>query len=214
MITDKNYLAEKHSVLSNQCEAVSISHCRRRLLSGLLSMPVFLSLSMPSAAVAKAALTKKDKSAVWEGHKRELSFYHTHTGKNLAIEYHDGHTYSTSALDEINHFLSDFRTGEIHPIDKALLDALFVLQQKTGIENSFEVISAYRSPKTNAQLRKKSSGVAKRSLHMQGKAIDIRLRGFKTRRLRELAMAMKVGGVGYYRRSDFIHMDTGRVRYW
>ncbi len=91
---------------------------------------------------------------------------------------------------------------------------MFVLQQKTGIENDFEIISAYRSPKTNAKLRKKSSGVAKRSLHMQGKAIDIRLKGYNTRRLRELAMTMKVGGVGYYRRSDFIHMDTGRVRYW
>ena len=145
---------------------------------------------------------------------RELSFYHTHTGKNLSILYHDGISHQASALEEINQFLSDFRTGEIHPIDTRLLDSLYLLQQKTGVENSFEIISAYRSPKTNEKLRNKSNGVAKRSLHMQGKAIDIRLKGLNTKTLRDEAIAMKVGGVGYYRRSDFIHLDTGRVRYW
>jgi len=145
---------------------------------------------------------------------RELSFYHTHTGKNLSIVYHDGTSYLSPALQEINQFLSDFRSGEVHPIDTRLLDALYLLHKKTGIENSFEIISAYRSPKTNAKLRNKSKSVAKHSLHMQGKAVDIRLRGISTKELRNKAMAMKVGGVGYYRRSDFIHMDTGRVRYW
>ncbi len=218
MITHQNTITDNHSMQSSarktQCETVSVSHARRRLVSGLLAMP--LSMAMPAAVMAKAASsnTVSSKMGAVLGQKRELSFYHTHTGKNLAIEYYNGHTYSDSALDEINRFLCDFRTEEIHPIDKNLLDALFVLQQKSGIENDFEIISAYRSPKTNALLRKKSSGVAKRSLHMQGKAIDIRLKGYNTRRLRELAMAMKVGGVGYYRRSDFIHMDTGRVRYW
>ncbi len=211
-------MTDNHSMQSPaqkaQCETVPVSHSRRRMVSGLLAMP--LSMAMPAAVMAKAASSNTLSSKMGNvlGLKRELSFYHTHTGKNLAIEYHNSHGYSDSALDEINRFLSDFRTGEIYPIDKNLLDALFVLQQKTGIENDFEIISAYRSPKTNAKLRKKSSGVAKRSLHMQGKAIDIRLKGYNTRRLRELAVAMKVGGVGYYRRSDFIHMDTGRVRYW
>ena len=146
--------------------------------------------------------------------RRDLSFYHTHTGKNLSIVYHDGTSYLNPALQEIDQFLSDFRSGEVHPIDTRLLDALYLLQKKTGSENSFEIISAYRSPKTNAKLRNKSNGVAKRSLHMQGKAVDIRLRGFNTRQLRDKAIAMKIGGVGYYRRSDFIHLDTGRVRYW
>ncbi len=211
-------MTDNHSVQSSvqkiQCETVPVLHSRRRLVSGLLAIP--LSMAMPAAVMAKAASSNTLSSKMGNvlEQKRELSFYHTHTGKNLAIEYHNSHGYSDSALDEINRFLSDFRTGEIYPIDKKLLDALFVLQQKAGIENDFEIISAYRSPKTNAKLRRKSSGVAKRSLHMQGKAIDIRLKGYNTRRLRELAMAMKVGGVGYYRRSDFIHMDTGRVRYW
>ena len=213
MIAHKNAITDNRLLQSParkaQCETVPVSRSRRRLVSGLLAMP--LSMAMPAAVMAKAA---SSKTATVLRQTRELSFYHTHTGKNLFIEYHNCHGYSDVALDKINRFLSDFRTGEIHPIDKNLLDALFVLQQKTGLENDFEVISAYRSPKTNALLRKKSSGVAKRSLHMQGKAIDIRLKGYNTRRLRELAMSMKVGGVGYYRRSDFIHMDTGRVRYW
>ena len=174
--------------------------CSRRFFTaGLLSLP----FSAPSFAKSLSSRSP-----------RELAFYHTHTGKELSILYHDGHSHLEPALKEINHFLSDFRTGEVYPIDKGLLDALYVLQQKTGVENSFEIISAYRSPKTNDKLRQKSNGVAKRSLHMQGKAVDIRLRGYNTKALKEQAIAMKVGGVGYYRRSDFIHLDTGRVRYW
>lgn len=173
---------------------------RRLLMAGALTLP-FISVQ----SFAKTVPVHRP---------RELSFYHTHTGKNLSIMYHDGESHQDSALAEINHFLSDFRTGEIYPIDSRLLDALYLLQHKTGVENSFEVISAYRSPATNAKLRNKSNGVAKRSLHMQGKAIDIRLRGVNTKQLRDTAIALKVGGVGYYRRSDFIHLDTGRVRFW
>lgn len=153
-------------------------------------------------------------NSVSRKNQRELSFYHTHTGNKLSIIYHNGDSHIISALHKINQFLGDFRTGEIHDIDIRLLDALYLLQQKTGVENNFEVISGYRSPKTNAKLHSKSNGVAKRSLHMQGKAIDIRLNGVNTKVLRDTAIAMKVGGVGYYRRSDFIHLDTGRVRYW
>ncbi|MCK5666139.1 MAG: DUF882 domain-containing protein [Thiotrichaceae bacterium] len=178
----------------------SPSHFSRRLfLAGALSLP------FTSNALAKNMSIDK---------KRALSFYHTHTDKELSIVYYDDDAYLTSALDKINLFLGDFRTGETYPIAPRLLDAIYLLQQQTDIDNQFDVISAYRSPKTNAQLRKKSNGVAKRSLHMQGKAIDIRLRGFKTSKLRDTAIAMKVGGVGYYRRSDFIHLDVGNVRHW
>jgi uncharacterized protein YcbK (DUF882 family) len=169
---------------------------RRGFITGLLALPL---MNNANALVSK---------------KRELSFYHTHTGKDLSLIYHDGIAPIHTALNELNQFLGDFRTGESYPIDPNLFDALYLLQQKTGVENSFEIISGYRSPKTNQQLRKKSTGVAKRSLHMQGKAIDIRLRGVATKQLRDIAKNMKIGGVGYYRRSDFIHLDTGRVRYW
>ncbi len=146
--------------------------------------------------------------------KRALSLYHTHTDETLAITYYQDGAYLASALDKINLFLGDFRTGDIYPIEPRLLDFVYLLQQKTGVNNKFEIISAYRSPKTNEKLRKKSSRVAKKSLHMQGKAIDIRLRGVKISKLRDTAIAMKIGGVGYYKRSNFIHLDIGRVRNW
>ena len=176
---------------------------KRRFISGILTMP--LAVCLPVDGYAKN--TQLNQS-------RELSFYHTHTGEELSIVYHDGGNHLSPALHEINQFLGDFRTGDTHPIDPRLLDALYLLQQKSGVDDKFEVISGYRSPKTNAKLRNKSNGVAKRSLHMQGKAVDIRLKGINTKKLRDMAIALKIGGVGYYRRSDFIHIDTGRVRYW
>ena len=179
-----------------------LQQSKRRFAAGVLILPF-------SAPIQ--ALLRSDAGL---NRPRELSFYHTHTGKNMSVIYHDGKSHQPAALQDINQFLGDFRTGEVHPIDTDLLDALYLLQQKTGVENKFEVISGYRSAKTNARLRSNSKGVAKRSLHMQGKAIDIRLVGVNTKKLRDTAIAMKVGGVGYYRRSDFIHLDTGRVRYW
>jgi uncharacterized protein YcbK (DUF882 family) len=145
---------------------------------------------------------------------RSLSFVHTHTGEQLVARYYHNGCYESACLREINHFLRDFRTGDVHSIDPALLDVLFDLQVLADREARFEVISGYRSPGTNSRLRRKSSGVASHSLHMEGKAIDIRISGFPTTKLRDNALALKRGGVGYYAASDFVHVDTGRVRFW
>lgn len=145
---------------------------------------------------------------------RRLRFHHTHTGEKLTIDYHDGVTFIPDALDEINNYLRDFRTGEQYPIDIKLLDNLFRLGATLESHGTYEVISGYRSPATNAKLRAKSTGVAKRSLHMQGRAIDVRLTGCNTRVLYKACRSLSQGGTGYYGKSDFIHMDTGRVRYW
>lgn len=145
---------------------------------------------------------------------RALSFYHTHTGERLKITYAERGRHLPDALAAINKFLRDFRSGEAHPIDPLLLDTLHQLQEKTGGRGTYEIISAYRSPQTNEMLRSNSSGVAQRSLHMEGRAMDVRLRGVPTRKLREAALSLQVGGVGYYPDSDFVHVDTGRVRYW
>ena len=186
-------------------------HSKRQFMARCATGVLTLSFASHVQALRSSGLLT---SGIDLNQPRELSFYHTHTGKNLSVVYHDGESYLSPMLREINQFLGDFRTGEIHPIDSNLLDALYLLQQKTGVENNYEIISGYRSAKTNAKLRNKSNGVAKRSLHMQGKAVDIRLVGVNTKQLRDTAIAMKIGGVGYYRRSDFIHLDTGRVRYW
>ena len=146
--------------------------------------------------------------------KRTLDFYHTHTNEKLSATYFDGLNYDNSALAEINDFLKDFRTGEQVSFDSVLLDSLFALKTQAQSRGTFEVISGYRSPQTNEALRKKSGGVAKRSYHMRGKAIDIRLTDIKTSKLRNIAKSLRHGGVGYYAKSDFIHLDTGPIRSW
>lgn len=145
---------------------------------------------------------------------RELSFYHTHTGKSLDVVYHRDGDYVPDALTQLGDFLKDFRSGERHDIDPELLDVLFELKTLTGAEQPFEVISAYRSPNTNEMLRTTTSGVAEGSMHLQGRAIDVRLPGVALTRLREIALQLQRGGVGFYPGSDFIHVDTGRVRRW
>ena len=130
------------------------------------------------------------------------------------MEHAPGRELPTDALAEIEYFLRDHRTGQMAPMDTRLLDILHGLKRETGGQGRFEIISGYRSPKTNAMLASQSNGVAKRSLHMQGRALDVRLRGTDTDRLRSAARGLQLGGVGYYPASDFIHVDTGRVRFW
>ena len=145
---------------------------------------------------------------------RRLRFVHTHTGETLTAEYFDGSAYSPACLGAVQHLLRDFRTGDAHWIDPQLLDVLYELQTLADRDSTFEVICGYRSPATNAMLHRNSSGVAEHSQHLLGKAIDIRLSGYPTRRLGEYARSLARGGVGFYAASDFIHVDTGPVRHW
>ena len=145
---------------------------------------------------------------------RSLSFVHTHTGETLSCVYYQDGGYDPATLTRVNHFLRDFRTGDVHTIDPGVLDILFAVRSRADRDDAFHVISGYRSPATNAYLRSRSPGVAKHSLHMEGRAIDIRLPGFPTHKLRDIGLALRRGGVGYYPTSDFVHLDTGRVRTW
>ena len=145
---------------------------------------------------------------------RRLRFVHTHTGETLSATYFDGRAYDPAVLGSVDHLLRDFRTGDEHVIDPSLLDLLHRLQARADFDAPFEIISAYRSPATNAMLHRNSHGVAEHSQHLLGKAIDVRLSGFDTRRLSEHARAIGGGGVGFYAKSDFVHVDTGPVRNW
>jgi uncharacterized protein YcbK (DUF882 family) len=165
-------------------------------------------------AIAGLVLTPSEHLQAATSDKRSLALVHTHTGETLSTTYFDNGGYLGPSLDLVNHFLRDFRTNEVHSIDPGLLDILFDLRAKTRHDGPFEVISAYRSPQTNAALRRRSNAVAEHSMHMEGRAIDIRLRGFPTMRLRDLAINLHRGGVGFYGASDFVHVDTGRVRTW
>jgi len=146
-----------------------------------------------------------------------LRFFHTHTGERLDIVYRRGDQYIPEALDELDHFLRDHRTGDVHHFDPRLFDLLHDLTASLGDSGSeIDVICGYRTPWSNEFLRARSphTGVAQHSLHMQAEAIDIRLPGIPTSELRDAALRLHRGGVGYYRSSDFVHVDVGRVRRW
>jgi len=143
-----------------------------------------------------------------------LSLYNLHTEEKLALSYFKQGSYVTEALREISYLLRDHRTGDVLAMDPKLIDLLYDLNYILATEQPIQVISGYRSPKTNAQLYKHSKGVATKSLHMQGKAIDIRIQGISSSTIRKAAMNLAQGGVGYYPSSDFVHVDTGPVRAW
>lgn len=145
---------------------------------------------------------------------RKLSFYHTHTSEELSVTYYVGGKYDAAELSELNHFLRDFRTGDEIEMDPRVFDILFDIQRSSGSTGVYQVISAYRSPETNEMLRNRSGGVARNSQHLLGKAIDIRLTDLDTAELRDVALTLQRGGVGHYGDSDFVHVDTGRVRRW
>ena len=146
--------------------------------------------------------------------ERLLSLVHTHTHERLTVPYFADGSYLREGLASLDAFLRDHRTGDEHPIDPALYDILNDLRLATGTRSPFHVISAYRSPRTNSLLRENGRGVAKGSLHLQGRAIDVRLADVSSASLRDAAVELQRGGVGYYRGPDFVHVDTGRVRRW
>jgi len=161
---------------------------------GVVSAPVFARLVPPG--------------------ERTLAFYNTHTGERLRATFWAEGQYVPDELAAIDRLLRDHRSGDVAPIDRALFDMLHALGRRLGKNGEIHVISGYRSPATNAMLRRNGGGVARGSLHTRGKAIDIRLPGVALSDLRHAALTLRAGGVGYYPQSDFIHLDTGRVRRW
>src|SRR5271156_5219827 len=145
---------------------------------------------------------------------RTLRFYNLHTGESLNTVYSENGRYIPGALDQINYILRDFRANEIKVIDPRLLDLLYTLNGRLYTQEPFEIISGYRSPATNAMLAARSEGVARHSMHIEGRAADINVPDRQLSILQRVALALQFGGVGYYPQSDFVHVDTGRVRHW
>lgn len=165
------------------------------------------------AGIAVPLLSQQALAA--EAGARSLALDHTHTGEKLALVYAEGTQYVPNALATLNHFLRDHYSGDVGVIDPSLFDLLHRVKLELGVSQSYQVISGYRCPTTNETLRTtRSGGVARRSLHMDGKAIDIRLPGVPLSDLRDVALSLRAGGVGYYPGEQFVHVDTGRVRSW
>jgi len=146
--------------------------------------------------------------------RRTLSFYNTHTGEARSTCYYKNGTFRPDAMGRINCIFRDHCTGDIEAMDPQLMDLLNSVNRQLGCNAPFHILSAYRSPQTNDRLRKQRSGVANSSYHILGRAIDIRLPGCDTRQLRKACLDLKLGGVDYYPRSDFVHVDTGAFRTW
>ena len=144
----------------------------------------------------------------------KISFRHKHTGESFSGVYRVGDKYLPEAFERINYVLRDFRTKEVFPMDPHVIDILSIIHRKMNVDKPFHILSAYRSPKTNAMLGRNTRGVASNSFHMYGQAIDIRIPEYSTKKLRNVARSLQAGGVGYYPRSNFVHVDTGKYRTW
>lgn len=178
---------------------------RRRFLKAGLGACTLLTLPMAATSV---------HAAIKRPFEKKLSFLNLHTGERTRATFWANGRYIPEGMRAINHVLRDHRTGDRFAIDPDLFDILHQLQYRLRTNQEFHVVSAYRSPATNAKLAEQSGGVAKNSMHTHGKAIDIRLPGRKLSDLRAAALSLQMGGVGYYPSSNFIHLDTGHVRFW
>lgn len=182
-------------------ELPAVTMNRRRFLRTLALGSAAFALGVP--AISSAA-----------SDARHIAFFHTHTNEHLDVCYFANGKYRSSALKAINTIFRDHRTGAVHTIDPALIDLIWAVRGKKAATESVHIISGFRSRETNQTLRKKSTKVARKSFHMAGKAADIRIPGRSLASLRRQALALKCGGVGYYPDSNFVHLDTGRFRYW
>jgi uncharacterized protein YcbK (DUF882 family) len=179
---------------------------RRDLLKGIGAACAVA--AVPTVANARSLVMPDNVGAY------ELSFRNQHTNESFSGIYRVGDRYLPSAFKEINYILRDFRMDEVFPVDPRVVDIMFMMKHKIGTTTPFEILSGYRCPKTNAMLSRRGSGVARNSLHMTGQAIDLRLPGWKTSYLKKIARNLRSGGVGYYPKSNFVHIDTGKVRSW
>jgi uncharacterized protein YcbK (DUF882 family) len=184
---------------------------RRTFLKSLLTGSAGLALS--NLALAQdAAVVATEEAPVEE---RWLELFNTHTRETVNMVFKRGAGYSPAALEAFKKVARDHRNGDMHEMDPRLFDQLFDLARAAKVEPRYEIISGYRSPESNGKMAARpGSGVSKKSLHMQGRAMDVRLKGCTCAKLRDLALAAKRGGVGYYEKSDFVHVDTGNFRTW
>jgi uncharacterized protein YcbK (DUF882 family) len=192
---------------------VNASWTRRRWIKTALAGSAGLAIARFAGAADLAAGADKTEAA--RVVERSFELVNLHTNETFSAVYKKGDDFDAAALKRLDHLLRDHRNGQSHEIDPRLFDQLHDLALAAKCDPRFEIISGYRSAESNGQMSSRpGSGVAKHSLHMQGRALDIRLKHCNCADLRDLALTAKQGGVGYYRRSDFVHIDTGAFRTW
>ncbi len=205
--------------ISNEMKTIRID--RRGFLKWSTILALFgLVGESAEAAVKKVAKIKKAQGSAKTAAKaakvvsRDLHFFNPHTGEKVDVTYFTKGRYLTSAMRDINHIFRDHRTGTVKPIDTKLLDSLYALSKRLEMKGPFHIISGYRTPETNAMLRRESSQVAQKSYHIKGQAADIRVPDRSLSIVHRVAVSLHAGGVGYYPIDGFVHIDTGEIRYW
>jgi len=199
---------------------------RRFLLKAGLGLGV-VAVAMPVPALAKThakdagkvhlktpRILIKSPRIINRKASKELAFLNLHTGERLKAEYVQNGAYVPGALHAVSVLMRDHNNNKVHPIDPRLLDIAYAVHRKVGSGAQFNVVCGYRSPETNAMMHEESAGVAVHSMHIEGKAVDLRLPGTRLGALRKSALALKMGGVGFYPHDDFVHIDTGAIRHW
>lgn len=189
------------------------AHSSKPTPAGTLSRRSFLTRSS-MAAVGAMLLPSTQSVASILSTERTLSFHNVHTDEELTIRCCPEKDYDRETRLRFSSLLRDHHADEVREMDAGLIDIFFALSAFTGSNGTFKILSGYRSPETNSWLRRFSHGVAEHSMHIEGKAVDIRMDDLSTREIRQAGMALAMGGVGYYPRSDFVHLDTGRIRHW
>jgi uncharacterized protein YcbK (DUF882 family) len=190
-------------------------HVSRKISWCLGIAGAVLLLLVPGAAFSQSYEVSPELSPSQPSKEHSLQLYNTHTGERIRIVYRRGDQYVADALAKLDYFLRDHRTGDVRHFDPRLYDILSDLTASVGQPGAeIAIVCGYRTPSTNETLRAHTTGVAKNSLHIQAEAIDLRVPGVDTLKLRKAALALQRGGVGYYPHSDFIHVDVGRVRQW
>lgn len=194
------------NLTENQSQIIKADRLQlsRRDVINMGTVGLVTSVAPLLAGQAKAAAPK-----MWQ-----VSFRQAHTGESFSGVYRVGDQYLPDVFERLNYMMRDFRTGEAFPMDPRVIDILSMVQAGTGKSTPLEILSAYRTPKTNAMLRRISEGVARNSYHMYGQAVDIRMPGYNTKKLGAVARSLRQGGVGYYPKSHFVHVDTGELRSW
>jgi uncharacterized protein YcbK (DUF882 family) len=187
---------------------------RRKMLASAAAWSGSAALWPRVLTGAPATAATRDAAGTHDAGARRIALTNLHTGERLDIEYFRDGAYSPKALEDLEVLLRDFRNGDKHAMDPKLMDYLVDVAAQIGVPPVYSVISGYRSPETNERLHERSSGVSQHSLHMQGRAMDVRMSGVDCQDLAARAESLKRGGVGYYRASNFVHLDTGAFRTW
>ena len=183
----------------------------RRLIS---ARQVHFAAVYVAAAICSLFAASSTETAIANGDTRSLDLYHSHTGESIHATFRVNGAYDPAVLEKLNYFLRDWRNNDVTHMDPRLFDVVWEVYRTAGASQPIWVVSAYRSPETNAMLRARSHAVAEFSQHILGKAMDTTMPNMSMEQIREIGMRLQRGGVGYYSRENFVHLDVGNVRYW